>query len=252
VLVLAAICVFLPTISLLTANCSLLTGMNSLQFLSHLIEQYGLYAVFFLAMVEGDITLLLAGVLAHSAFFDDYSFAKVLLWGTLGGFASDNLAFAAGRVFGKTVRDFRFYRIAKPRIERLTDRFGSLSIFLSKYIYGLRWASCTFYGVGRMPYLRFLPLSLGSCFIWVLILSGVGYSFSSAVIRLIGDFRHLGKILLVIVLAGVAAVYLIKRTWLSKKVEQAAPERLQEIEHAAIESLKELKEEIIEKIHLKK
>jgi hypothetical protein len=54
------------------------------------------------------------------------------------------------------------------------------------------------------------------------------------------------------VLAGVAAVYLIKRTWVSKKVEEAVPERLQELEHAAIEGLKELKEEIIEKIHLKK
>src|SRR6266852_819781 len=225
--------------------------MNSLHFLSHLIEQYGLYAVFFLVMIEGDITLLLAGVLAHSAFFGDYSFAWVLLWGTLGGCASDNLAYAAGRGFSKTVRGFRFYRIAQPRLERLTNRFGTLSIFLSKYIYGLRWASCTFYGVARMRYLRFLPLSLGSCFVWVLILSGVGYSFSSAIIRLIGDFRHLGKILLVIVLAGVAAFYLIKRTWLSKKVEEAAPERLQEIEHAAIEGLKELKEEIRERIHLK-
>src|SRR5713226_5396037 len=222
--------------SLPTAYCSL---MNSLQFLSHLIEQYGLYAVFFLVLIEGDVTLLLAGVLAHSGFFDDH------------GFASDNLAFAAGRVFGKTVRDFRFYRIAKPRIERLTDRFGTLSIFLSKYIYGLRWASCTFYGVGRMPYLRFLPLSLGSCFVWVLILSGVGYSFSTAVMGLIGDFRHLGKILLVIVVVGVAGVYLIKRTWISKKVEEVVPERLHEIEHAALEGLKELKDEIREKIHLK-
>src|SRR6266852_6377253 len=85
--------------SLPTAYCSL---MNSLQFLSHLIEQYGLYAVFFLVLIEGDVTLLLAGVLAHSGFFDDHSFAKVLLWGTLGGFASDNLAFAAGRE-GKVV-----------------------------------------------------------------------------------------------------------------------------------------------------
>ena len=225
--------------------------MNSLQFLSHLIEQYGLYAVFFLVLIEGDVTLLLAGVLAHSAFFNDYSFATVLLWGTLGGFTSDNLAFAAGRMFGKTVRDFRFYRIAKPRIERLTDRFGTLSIFLSKYIYGLRWASCTFYGVGRMRYLRFVPLSLASCFVWVLLLSGVGYSFSTAVVGLIGDFRHLGKILLVIVVIGVAGVYLIKRTWISKKVEEAVPERLHEIEHAALEGLKELKEEIREKIHLK-
>jgi len=77
--------------------------MTSLQFLSQLIEQYGLYAVFFLVMIEGDITLLLAGVLAHSAFFGDSnlaSFARVLLWGTLGGVASDNLAYFAGRGFG--------------------------------------------------------------------------------------------------------------------------------------------------------
>src|SRR6266851_4835566 len=158
--------------------------MNSLHFLSHLLEQFGLYAVFFLVAIEGDITLMLAGVLGHGGFFGEYGFARVLLWGTWGGVASDNFAYLAGRVFGKTVRSFRFYRSAKPRLERLTNRFGALSIFISKYIYGLRWASCTFYGVARMPYLRFLPLSLGSCFVWVLILSGVGYSFSSAVIRL--------------------------------------------------------------------
>jgi len=225
--------------------------MISLRFLSHLIEQYGLYAVFFLVMIEGDITLLLAGVLAHSAFFGDYSFARVLLWGTLGGCASDNLAYAAGRGFGKTVRGFRFYRAAKPRLERLTNRFGALSIFVSKYVYGLRWASCIFYGVGRVRYLRFLGLSAGSCFLWVFILSGVGYFFSSAVIGLIGDFRHVGKVLLVIVIVGVMGVYLIKRLWLSKKVEAGVPERLQEIEQAAIDGLKELKEEIRERIHLK-
>jgi len=225
--------------------------MTSLQFLSQLIEQYGLYAVFFLTMIEGDITLLLAGVLAHSAFFGDYSFARVLLWGTLGGVASDNLAYAAGRGFGKTVRGFRFYRSAQPRLERLADLFGGLSIFLSKYIYGLRWASCIFYGVSRMRYVRFLPLSIASCFAWVFILSGVGYFFSSAVIGLIGDFRHVGKILLVIVLVGVLTFYWLKRLWLSKKVEEVAPARLQEIEQAAIEGFKELKDEIREKIHLK-
>jgi membrane protein DedA with SNARE-associated domain len=226
--------------------------MNSLQLLSHLIELYGLYAVFFLAMIEGDITLLLAGVLAHNDFFGSYSFARVLLWGTLGGFASDNIAFAVGRAFSNTVRDFRFYCRAQARMERLTDHFGTLSIFVSKYIYGLRWASCTFYGVARMPYVRFLPLSLASCFLWVFILSGVGYFFSSAVMGLIGDFRHVGKILLVIVVGGVLAFYLVKRLWLSKKVEEAEPERLQEIEHAAIEGIKGLSEEIQEKIHLKK
>ena len=226
--------------------------MTSLQFLSHLIELYGLYSVFALVMIEGDLTLLLAGVLAHNDFFGNYSFARVLLWGTIGGFCSDNLAYVAGRIFSETVRNFRFYRHAQPRLERMTNRFGTLSIFISKYVYGLRWASCTFYGIARMRYLRFVPLSLGSCFLWVFILSGVGYFFSSAVTGFIGDFRHVGKILLGILVGGIVTFYLIKRRWVTKKVEQVEPERFQVIEHKAIEGLKEFKDEIQEKIHLKK
>src|SRR5882724_9483758 len=216
--------------------------MHSLDFLYDLIGQYGLYAVFLLALIEGDITLLLAGVLAHSGFFGEYSFARVLLWGTLGGCLSDNIAYLAGRGFRKSVREFRFYRASKPRIERLTNKFGALSIFLSKYIYGLRWASCIFYGVGRMSYLRFMLLSLASCFTWVLILSGAGYFFSGAVIGILGDFQRLGKVLLVIVVVGIAGFYLAERFWLSAKVEDADPERLQGLEQAAQERLQDLRQ----------
>jgi membrane protein DedA with SNARE-associated domain len=215
-----------------------------LDFLYDFIGRFGLYAVFLLVMIEGDITLLLAGVLAHSYFFGDHSFAGVLLAGTLGGAVSDNFAYLTGREFRKGVRDLRFYRAAKPRMERLTNNFGGLSIFLSKYIYGLRWASCIFHGVGRMPYLRFMLLSLASCFAWVFLLSGAGYFFSGAVIGILGDFQRLGKVLLVIVVVGVIGFYLAERFWLSKKVEEADPERLQELEQAAQEKLQGLKQEV--------
>src|SRR5262245_27584623 len=222
-----------------------------LDFLNDLLFQYVLYAVFILVMVEGDITLLLAGVLAHSAFFGPYSFAQVLIWGTIGGCLSDNIAYFAGRGFCEGVSGFRFYRHAQPRLQRLTNKFGPLSIFLSKYIYGLRWASCVFYGVGRMPYLRFVVLSFASCFLWVFVLSGAGYFFSGAVMGLIGDFQRLGKVLLLIVLVGIVGFYLTERFWLSRKVEEADPERLQELEHAATEKLQDLREEIQEHIPFK-
>ncbi|MCA1849460.1 MAG: DedA family protein [Acidobacteria bacterium] len=215
-------------------------------FFYKLAEEYGLYAVFLLTMIEGDITLLLGGVLAHGAFFAEYSFLKVLLVGTLAGVVGDNIAYGLGRGFRTGVRDFRFYRAARPRLERLTENFGPLSIFLSKYIYGLRTASCVFYGVARMPYNRFLPLTLASCFVWVLTLSGAGYFFSSAVINLIGDFHRLGKFLLVIVVAGVVGFYLAERYWLSKKVEEADPERIHKLEQAAEEKLHEIGHEIQE------
>jgi len=222
-----------------------------LDFLYDIIGQYGLYAVFLMVMFEGDITLLLAGVLANQGFFGEHSFTWILLAGTLGGTVSDNIAYFMGRQFRKGVRDIRFYQAAKPRMERLTTNFGPLSIFLSKYIYGLRWASCIFYGVGKMPYLRFMLLSLASCFTWVLVLSGAGYFFSGAVIGLLGDFQRLGKVLLVIVVVGILGFYLVERFWLSKKVEEADPERFQELEHAAQEKLQDLKEEFQEHIPFK-
>src|ERR1700674_1486441 len=221
-----------------------------LDFLYDLLGRYGIYAVFLLVMIEGDITLLLAGVLGHSQFFGEYSFLRVLLWGTLGGASSDNIAYLLGREFRKGARDIRFYRAAKPRMERLTNKFGGLSIFLSKYIYGLRWASCIFYGVGRMPYLRFMLLSLASCFTWVLLLSGAGYFFSGAVIGILGDFQRLGKILLVIVVVGITGFYLAERFWLSKKVEEVDAERFQEFEQAAQEKLHVLQERMLFKPQL--
>jgi hypothetical protein len=133
----------------------------------------------------------------------------------------------------------------------LTRKFGPLSIFLSKYIYGLRWASCVFYGVGRMPYLRFLLLSFSSCFLWVFVLSGAGYFFSGAVMGLIGDFQRVGKVLLVIVILGILGFYLAERFWISPKVEKADPERFQELEHAAAEKLQDLREEVREHIPFK-
>jgi membrane protein DedA with SNARE-associated domain len=221
--------------------------MHGLDFLYYLIGQYGLYAVFLLAMIEGDVTLLLAGVLAHGRFFGDYGFARVLLWGTLGGAVSDNAAYLMGRGFSEGVRGLRFYRSARPRIERLTKSFGGLSIFLSKYIYGLRWASCIFYGVGEMPYLRFVAVSLASCFVWVSVLSGAGYFFSGAVMGIIGDFQRLGKILLVIVVAGITGFYLAERFWLGRKVEAVSPELFQGFEQAH-EKLQELTQELQERI----
>jgi uncharacterized membrane protein len=97
-----------------------------------------------------------------------------------------------------------------------------------------------------MPFLRFLFLSVASCFMWVFVLSGAGYFFSGAVVGLIGDFQRLGKVLLVIVIVGILAFYLVERFWLSQRVERVNPEMLHELEHVAQEKLHDLKQEIQE------
>jgi membrane protein DedA with SNARE-associated domain len=213
--------------------------------LYEIIETYGVYAVFALCTVEGDITLLLSGVLAHSGFFGKYSYFKVIFFGTLGGLIGDCFAYGVGRMFHETVKEYRFYQMAQPRIERLVQKFGGSAIVISKYIYGIRAAMCLFYGVGRMPFLRFITLDSISCFIWVTILSSVGYFFSGAITSIIGDFKQVGIALFFIVLFGVVIFYVIERYWLSEKVEEAKPETIQKIE----EKIHDIEEVAQEKLH---
>lgn len=224
-----------------------------MEHISDLIEIYGIYAVFVLCTVEGDITLLLSGAMAHNEVFGQYSFFKVFLAGTFGGMVGDSIAYMSGRIFRESVKDYRFYKIAQPRIERLIDKFGGFAIIISKYIYGIRAAMCLSYGIGKMSYTRFLLLDAISCSIWALILAGVGYFFSGAVTGIIGDFKHIGVALFFIVLVGVIVFYVVERYWLSEKVEDAKPETIYKIEeklHNIEEAAQGKLQGIGERLHL--
>ena len=224
--------------------------MDVQQIFNYLVETYGIYAVFLLCTVEGDITLLLAGILAHTGSFGRFSFLQVLLFGTAGAVAGDSVGYFLGRYFQTTVNKFSYYRSASPRIEALQRKFGALSIFVSKYIYGIRAAWCIFYGTSGVPIWKFLLHDTISCFLWVLITGGVGYIFGSAVMSLIGDFHNVGVVLLVVVVALVVGFYLFERYWLAKKVEQVSPETVHKIEEAAHITLHDISEKVQEKLHI--
>jgi membrane protein DedA with SNARE-associated domain len=218
-----------------------------------LVAEFGIFAVFALCTVEGDMTLLLSGILAHSSFFGPYSFFKVVLFGTIGGVVGDCFGYGIGRVFHENAQHYRFYQVAQPRIEKIIDKFGNSAIVISKYIYGIRLAMCIFYGVGRMPFTRFLALSSLSCGIWVVLLSGIGYFFSGAITSIIGDYKRMGVALFVVVMVGVVIFYVIERYWLSERVEAANPETIQKIEEKlhAVEEVAQVKlHDLGERLHL--
>lgn len=221
--------------------------------LSQIIEQYGIYAVFALCTIEGDITLLISGAMAHSNVFGRYSFLKVFLAGTLGGMAGDCIGYGIGRIFHRNAKDYRFYQMAQPRIKRLIDKFGKFAIIISKYIYGIRLAMCVFYGIGKMPFHRFLILDAISCSVWVLLLAGTGYFFSGAITSIIGDFQQVGVALFFVILFAVIIIYAVERYWLSEKVEEVPPETIELIEeklHHVEEVAQEKLHDLTERLHL--
>src|SRR5581483_1246295 len=89
-----------------------------------LLREYGLWAVFFGTMLEGDLTLLLAGVLARAGLF---TFGEAMLVGTAGGLVGDSLSYFIGARFRNRARTLKVFMKARGRIEKLMSRFGVLS-----------------------------------------------------------------------------------------------------------------------------
>lgn len=221
--------------------------------LEQIIATYGIYAVLALCTVEGDITLLISGAMAQGGFFGNYSFVKVFIFGTLGGMIGDCFGYGVGRIFHEKAKHYRFYQMAQPRVERLIEKFGGFAIIISKYIYGIRAAMCVFYGIGKMPFHRFIILDAISCSLWVLVLAGTGYFFSGAITSIIGDFQQIGIALFFLILFAVIVIYAVERFWLSEKVEEADPETLNKIEetlHAVEDIAQEKLHDLTERLHL--
>jgi len=172
-----------------------------------LLERYGLWAVFFGTMIEGDLTLLFAGVLARAGLF---SLGEALLVGAAGGFIGDSISYLIGARFRNRARTLNIFLRARPRIEKLMGRFGILSVFIVKYVYGLRTASAIFWGIAHFGYLKFALLTLVSCAAWVGILEGLGFTFATGVQKLIGDL-HRVQIALLVILIIIATAYIISR-----------------------------------------
>lgn len=172
-----------------------------------LLQKYGLWAVFFGTMIEGDLTLLFSGVLARAGLF---TFEEAFAVGMAGGFVGDSLSYMIGARFRGRARAWHFFIRARPRVENLMRRFGVLSVFIVKYVYGLRTTSAIFCGLAHFGFLKFAALTLVSCAVWVAMLTGLGFTFATGIEKLVGDLKRIQIILLVVVII-VATVYIISR-----------------------------------------
>ena len=178
----------------------------------HLILRYGLAAVFVGAAVEGDLTLILAGVAAHLGYF---SFPTALAASVLGGFLGDLAWYSLGRLRGPQFRAGRLYQRVGHRIEILARRLGAAELIASRFVYGTKAASMVFWGLHGMSLPRFLLVDAVGCVLGTLVFTGLGYAVSGSATVLLGHVRRVERWLLGAVLVGALLVFVIH--WTAKK-----------------------------------
>jgi membrane protein DedA with SNARE-associated domain len=172
----------------------------------HLVERYGLIAVFLGCTAEGESTAILAGFFAHQRVFELWHALAIVF---LGAFSGDSLLFLAGRRFADT-RLVKRLRNA-PGFDRafaLVQEHPVTFVLLNRYAYGVRLAGGVAAGLSGIPMPKFLALNALSAAVWAGLFCSVGYVFGLAAETIIGAALAKHERLLVGLAIGLAAALL--------------------------------------------
>ncbi len=190
--------------------------------LRNAVVHYGYWAVAAALVLEnagvpvpGETILLMASFLAYSE--HELKLAWIIPVATIAATLGDNLGFALGSYGGRPllVRYQAFFRIQDKTLARgesLFGRFGPVTIFFARFVFGMRIIAGPLAGVLRMPWKKFLVFNFLGAAAWVTVISGVGYLFGQHWARLVGDVNRADM-----VIAILAALTALWWWWRSRK-----------------------------------
>lgn len=139
------------------------------------LREYGYIILFIWSMLEGEIGLVMAGIMSHTG---DMNFWIALIVAGLGGFAGDQAYFYIGRynkgfIYKKLKTQHRKFALA----HLLLKKYGWPIIFIQRYLYGMRTILPMSIGVTRYSAKMFAFINLISAFIWATITITLAYMF---------------------------------------------------------------------------
>ncbi len=179
--------------------------------LTALIARYGLIAVLIGAGIEGEATVVGAGLLAHEGILD---VRKVAVAGSIGSFAADQLLFLVGRLYRDHPRVKRL--LERPVVEQVMRSLKKHAIgfmFGFRFLYGLRTISPIAIGTTQVRASTFFAVNFVAAAIWGILFTSLGYIGGQAIERLLGDIDSIGKIIAIgaILLALLWVLNLLRR-----------------------------------------
>jgi membrane protein DedA with SNARE-associated domain len=176
------------------------------------VVHYGYWAVAALLLLEsaglplpGETILLLASFLAYTEHELQLPWLIVVATAatTLGG----ELGFALGRHGGRPLIEryrnlFGVRAEDMARGERLFDRYGPATVFLARFIFGMRVLASMLAGALHMPWRKFVLFNFLGAAVWVSAISSAGYLFGGHWGRLVHDLKRLDLAIAIVVVVG--------------------------------------------------
>jgi membrane protein DedA with SNARE-associated domain len=182
----------------------------SLNRLLDLFGRYGYFVIFVPVMLEtaglplpGETILLLSGVAASTGRIDPWIAIAV---GSAAAIIGDNIGYAIGRYGGRRVvmRLAHIGKIDKSLAwgERFFEQHGGKTVFLARWIFGLRIFGAWIAGMVHMPWRRFFLWNAAGGITWCASMIGLGYFFGHS-LHVIEKVVGVGGVVAVIAAAAV-------------------------------------------------
>jgi membrane protein DedA with SNARE-associated domain len=187
------------------------------EFLRNAVVHHGYWALAVALLLEnaglpvpGETILLLASFLAFSE--HELQLPWIIVVATLAATLGDNLGFALGHFGGRPLltRYQQIFRIQNQTLERgekLFERFGALTVFFARFIFGIRIIAGPLAGVLRMHWRKFVLFNFLGASVWVTAIAGAGYLFGQHWERLARDVRRFDIGVAILAVLGAAFLW---------------------------------------------
>jgi len=191
-----------------------------IELIEHYMLIYGYWAVFFGVMLEnaglpvpGETILLVAGYFSSTG---EFNIALVMFIAAVGAVIGDNIGFAVGHHFGRAfiLRAGRFVFLTPKRFEHMENYFkshGNKTIFVARFITGLRVFAALLAGASNMRWRTFLFYNVTGAILWSIVITTLGFLFGESLPILIKWVGRSGTILLVAGMVGAIVAWRIYR-----------------------------------------
>ncbi|MBA2627143.1 MAG: DedA family protein [Gemmatimonadales bacterium] len=183
--------------------------------LEHLLKNHGLIAVFLGAALEGDMMLVLSGVVAHLGYFP---LPAAMVVGAAGSLTSDCLWYALGRWRGPRFRAGAIYRRFGRQVERLAQRLGPWQLLTARFVYGTKNATMVFWGLHGLELRRFLPIDALGCALGTSAFVGLGYLLGGSAQVLLGKAKRIEYLLLGGIVVTLVVLFTIKHVLRKRRI----------------------------------
>ena len=170
--------------------------------MEQLIQEWGYLILALYSFGGGMVALVAAGILSYSG---DLNIVIAIVVATTANFVGDQFLFTLARNNknqAKSIMQKYRRKIALSHI--LMRKYGSIVIFIQKYIYGVKTLIPLAMGITKYDYKKFILFNILASILWGLVVGLASYYLGNIIYDYIKEFKEIaiGLIIFLVLLVG--------------------------------------------------